>query len=512
MTVGSNWQEARGAFGAPGRPGDAIAQWISARRLGLLYAALVALMVAPAAIWPIPRSWDLVNHWARLTLYHMGASDPLAALYGVKLSIIPNLGLDLLYLALSPALSPESVIRLAWAAAIALPAWGAWRLNKGLFGAPQPAVLLVPALSYNLIVTLGLINFALGMALAIHALAWWLTIDRRRFWSRVILFNAASAALFFCHLAAYAAFVLIVSLFEATPRPGEPWRAWLRRNLLAPLNWLAGVGLWALSVPFESRFGGPGSKLAALAAPMLNASAFVGVVETMGLTLIVVAALQTRRLSLAPPMRFVLIGLLVTVIAAPSARGAADFIDARLAVLFAYLALASLQGPRDAAAARWLVGLALAIGVARVGAAAPQWSHYAGEAAEFRQAITAIAPGSRVLVVAPPHGACASGDEENDAAGLTPFVVIDRRALVNVLFTGKGMQPVWKLDPRLEDTPWTPVRPDWLARHSPVDGAANWRNAYDTVIALHVDCPWRPSETGLTPIAETPSATIYRAR
>ena len=172
-------------------------------------------MVAPIAVWPIPRSWDLVNHWARLTLYHLPAGDPLAALYQVRLTLIPNLAIDLVYLALSPIFSAESVICLAWVAAIALPAWGAWRLNKALYGAPQPIVLVAPALSYNLVTTLGLINFALGMALAIHAFAWWLTIDRRRRWTRLAIFNGVAAALFFCHIAAYAAFCLIVGLLRS---------------------------------------------------------------------------------------------------------------------------------------------------------------------------------------------------------------------------------------------------------------------------------------------------------
>ena len=46
-----------------------------------------------------------------LTLYHMPPGDPLAALYQVRLTLIPNLAVDLVYLALSPVLSAESVIR-----------------------------------------------------------------------------------------------------------------------------------------------------------------------------------------------------------------------------------------------------------------------------------------------------------------------------------------------------------------------------------------------------------------
>ena len=138
----------------------------------------------------------------------MPAGDPLAALYQARLALISNLAVDLVYLALSPVLSAESVIGLAWIAAFALPAWGAWRLNKALNGAPQPIIFVAPILSRTTSsTTLGLVNFALGMGLAIYAVAWWWTIDRRRVWTRFAVFNLLSAALFFCHLAAYAVFL-----------------------------------------------------------------------------------------------------------------------------------------------------------------------------------------------------------------------------------------------------------------------------------------------------------------
>ena len=90
-------------------------------------------------------------------------------------------------------------------------------------------MLLAPALAYNLVITLGLLNFAIGMGLALIAFAAWLTIDRRRLGLRLALFNAASIVLFFCHLAAFAALALLVALYEAPPRPGESRRGWAAR-------------------------------------------------------------------------------------------------------------------------------------------------------------------------------------------------------------------------------------------------------------------------------------------
>jgi hypothetical protein len=495
--------------GRPQAPSAAPAVAASTR-LGLVYFALIALMAAPIAVWPIPRSWDLVNHWARLTLYQMPAGDPLAALYQARLTLIPNLAIDLVYLALSPVLTAESVIRLAWIASFALPAWGAWRLSKALNGAPQPIILIAPVLSYNLVTTLGLVNFALGMGLAIHAIAWWLTIDRNRPWTRFVVFNLLSAALFFCHLAACAGFCLMVGLIEAPPRSGEAWRDWLGRVWPTPFCVAAGAVLWVFAVPYESRFGGPGLKLLSLAAPMLDSGLSSGFAKTMTLAILIVAALNRRLLSISPAMRWPLAGLAIAVAMLPAARGAADYIDSRLAVFFAYLAITSLGGPAGATATRWLAAAAAVACAARVAVAAPDWAEYAREADDFRQTIRVIAPGARTLVVGPADADCNAGNEQHYLRGIANFVVVDRRALVSTLFTGRGMQPVAQLDPRMADTPWVPVHPAWLTAHD--GGASSWRDAYDTLIALHGACAWRLDIPGLAPIADGRVATIYRVR
>ncbi len=414
----------------------------AARWLASLFCALLALTFAPLAIWPIPPSWDFVNHWARLTLYGMAPSDPLAALYQFRLALIPDLAIDLANLALSPLLSPQAVATLAWAASIGLPAWGAWRVGKALNGAVQPAILFAPVLSYNLVVTLGLVNFAIGMGLALIAFAAWLTVDRRRVGPRLAAFNAISVVLFFCHLAAFAALAFLVALYEAKPHVHESRREWAKRLLISALHFAAGVVLWAFAPPIESHFSGPGSKIASLAAPMFNHTAETGVLATLALVVALSAALMTRRVAFAPAMRWPLVGLLAFVALAPPTHGAADFIDARMAALLAYLVFASLQGPHAARARGWIAAVAVLVAVARVGAALPFWAAYNAEAGEFRQAFVAIPAGARALVVSPPPGRCPSLDAEDFARGLTGFVAIDRRALVSTLFTGpSGMQP-----------------------------------------------------------------------
>ena len=183
------------------------------------------------------------------------------------------------------------MIILAWAAAIALPAWGAWLVGKAVHGAPQPAVLIAPALAYNLVVTLGLLNFAIGMGLALIAFAAWLSIHRRRVWFRLALFNLVSAALFFCHLGAFLAFALLIVFYEPPRRSGETTGAGIGRVSLAFGALLSGAILVAFAPPIDSRLSGPGTKLAALAAPMFHWSAAAGVLATLALVIVVGVAL-----------------------------------------------------------------------------------------------------------------------------------------------------------------------------------------------------------------------------
>ena len=90
---------------------------------------------------------------------------------------------------------------------------------------------------------------------------------------------------------------------------------------------------------------------------------------TLALVVALSLAALTRRVTFAPAMRWPLIGLTAVVALAPSAHGAADFIDARLAVLLAYLVLASLRGLSGRVAQGWAVALAVVVVVARLAAA-----------------------------------------------------------------------------------------------------------------------------------------------
>lgn len=129
----------------------------------------------------------------------------------------PNLGLDLIYIALAPLLGAEMVVRLAFILAFWLPALGVWALHRVWAQEPSPTILIAPILSYNLVTTVGLVNYGLGMGFALIALAWWAAHERRRVLYDLLVVNAVAIALFFCHLMALASFCIIFGFLEATP-------------------------------------------------------------------------------------------------------------------------------------------------------------------------------------------------------------------------------------------------------------------------------------------------------
>ncbi len=486
------------------------------RAAAALYAALVALAAAPAVLWPIPRGNDIVNHWARLTLYHMAPGDPLNALYRVHLGLIPNLGVDGLYLALSPLLSAQTVVRLALALAIALPAFGAWALHRALFDRPSPTIFLIPLLSYNVATTGGLLNFAIGMGLAFFGLGFVLRLGERLRARDYAVLNLFGAALFFCHLFAWGVFALLMGLTRVQTLRAPP-REIARRSGEAILAQALPLALVFLRESTPSTYSLGGSKLSMLFAPVAS---MTGSDLPMLLLLAAVAAFALARgLIVAPQTRLALAGFALVALAAPPAHGAANLIDARLAVYVWYFAVATTALRKPAGLGVPAALAATVLTAARLYSVAPAWEAFEDRAAAVRAGLTALPPGARALVVAP--GRC--GDADFAMFGnLTAFAVIDRRAYVNVLFAQSGIQPVAPADPALDGGPTLPMDARWLTEagraslpahvvNAPWAAAfRDWRRHFTHVIDAHGGCASTLDAPGLARIGGAAGIDVYR--
>jgi hypothetical protein len=494
------------------------------RTIFVAYWALTVLHLTPLLIWPIPRSADLINHWARLTLVGMSPADPLNAYYTYRLGVIPNLAVDLIYVVASPVLSPLTTIQLAWIASILLPASGVWRLNRALFGETQYAVLLAPLLAYNVIVVIGLVNFGLGLGLALHAVALWLTLYRSKTFVRALVFNAAGVALFFCHIGAYALFAGTVWLIEAAPRKGDNAKDWLWRCLQAPLFFGLAAAPWLLTTPIDDRLTyAPPFALLRYVAAFWSGDAQSDLLALTGFAALVGFGLLRRNLRISPKMALPLAGLVVGLALIPSSWGAGSLLAARLNVFVFFLAVGSLKWRPGGGDTIMAPALVATFGILRIALAVPEWSAYEKAVGDFRREIAVIQPGQRVLVVAPPAVECTGGGVALRLTfdqHLANFVIIDRRAMASSLFTGRGMQPVQFRDPSFARVPWDAIDASFLKEgargQTGADGRArsgkamaDWRERFNIVAAMHGSCGWRPEDAELQRIASGETADIY---
>ncbi|WFU22273.1 hypothetical protein QA649_29875 [Bradyrhizobium sp. CB1717] len=493
-------------------------KWTRAFDLRAAYFALLVVMTLPV-LFLIPRTVDLVNHWARLTILAMPASDPLHAFYFVKWGAFPNLGVDLIYVALSPLLNAETVVRIVFVMAFWLPAVGAWALHRVWALEPSPTILFAPILSYNVVTTVGLVNYGLGVGIALITLAWWAARKRRRTAYDLLVMNAAAVGLFFCHILALAAFCVIFGLLEATQRREEPLKPALLRALRSPLYVAAALVLvWSMP-QLPPGYVVTSGKSWIVIAPFFGGSPYD---HQWGLGLLILLLCVVRFIRLAEPARLAVFGFFVVAVFAPSSMSTANLVDARLMVVWVYLALsatiARVPQPRHMAGIVTIAAFAFAF--ARLALLVPAWSRYNDDIVALRSAFSAIPLGSSVLAVSSPD---CRDPNINFEHHLSTFAVIDRRAQVSTLFAGQGLQPVRARDPAIAAAPQAIVNSEWLSEASGrskleaeapvawVNLISHWRDRFNVVVDIHGTCESTIPATGLERVARSNIADIYIA-
>lgn len=167
-------------------------------------AMLAALAVASLfpLLWPdVPPLLDLPGHMGRyrvqLDLAHSG---DLQQYYGFEWALIGNLGVDLLIELLAPLVGLEAAVKLIVLAIPPLTVAGLLWVSYEVHGRVPPTAFFAIPFAYNFPFLFGFVNFALAMALALIAFAFWLRLGRlERTGLRALLFVPISFALWIVH-------------------------------------------------------------------------------------------------------------------------------------------------------------------------------------------------------------------------------------------------------------------------------------------------------------------------
>jgi hypothetical protein len=532
---------------SPGRTSPS-ALWWSA------LAALIAVLLVPLFLTEIPPLLDYPNHLARMHILSRLPEDAdLARIYGTVWRIVPNIGIDLAMPALMHVLPLMAAGKVFVALALILPLVGVVALHRALFGALSYWPLAAGLVAYNRLFFSGFLNFLIGVGLALLGAALWRALrDRPALW-RVGSAIAVAIIIFFCHLIAVAFYGLLLLGLELARSWKTGWRERLRALALLAVPFIV-PAIFYLRAPIsaDTPAGGhglvdaikhyywalaaspPGLKTYGLMGPFLTYDRLLDA-GAMVLTIGVLAAFAVeRRLRIAPALAGIVALLLIAYPFVPFFLMQTAWVDQRLPILAGFLLFAgTLPRVRNIRTARLMaVAFAAAI-LARTIVIGAVWSTNDAQIADFRQVISAVGPGDRVLVVqaernADPNAMVNQPDSvramlHNDSSMHLPaLLVIEHSAFWPLLFTAPTKQPV-RVMPPYDAISLPEGELPWIGGLADLDPATvkwapylpGWEHKFDWVLVLHpADAPngYKLLPDRLEPAGAGSIAALYRVK
>ena len=500
-----------------------------------LFLALAGLAI-PVLVAPVPPLIDFPNHLARLWLLAGGAAvAPLDTMYAPSWTASTNVATDLLA-TLANTQTVTAYARFLVLAAALLPPLGAVLLNRRLFGGLSWVQVAFPALAWSTTMLIGLLNFQIGLGLALMAAALDLGLQRFGATPRLLVRAALGCMLILVHVFAAGFYAALLTAMAFGFRPvwrstaawanaaaaalaslGVPVLLFLLFGAAIPSGLPAGTyPLWggdfilnkqlvAVS-PFYSydiRFD---LLFFALLWLVLRAGAGAGWFRHRGMT--------------AAGLALATIGLVI-----PSTVDGTPLIDYRFPIM-ALFTLAAGWRPAPGPS-RFAPVLLLALCLTRDGAIAAIWSARQADVRAVERALTQVPAGARVLPAfrccAPPGGQPYGRlirANMGTFGQLPALAVPERHAFIPNLFAIPGRHPLRVL-PAYADIAVIegPPAPVGLLRIDPsrlgfaLRYLRQWRRTFDYMLVLNADALDPEAEDTLPELdllADEGFARLYR--
>jgi len=419
----------------------------SGAQTAVLFLVFTLMVSIPIITQPLPPLEDYVNHLGRMQVIATIGGDPdFARFYEINWQIIPNLVMDLVVPVLARVMNVYQAGQVFTVATFMLMLSGALAINRALYGRWSVLPLVLLPLLYNHIFLVGVMNYLLGVGVALWGLAFWLLLRDRAWPLRFVASTAVVLVLFFCHLCAlglYGLGLLAIELWRLWQKPGRPlgWR--LVDFVATGVPFLPVVPLllksptWGLKSEFFWEQQGKIDGLIYVIEVYSDIVAFA-----LAAILVTAAAWAVRhRLLRLHPIGFVLlaVGGFVYLIM-PRVLFATYLADQRLPIALAFMVTACAHLElRHRLVRRGFLALLMTMVVVRVIEVDVNWAALSSATTELRDSFKRIKRGSTVLVA---YADRSAGDEARDL-GLVHaacIAMIERSALVTTAFTVDGKQ------------------------------------------------------------------------
>jgi hypothetical protein len=502
-----------------------------------LWLALASVAV-PALIVRIAPLQDYPNHYVRIWLLGGGVRrPPLSSMYAVDWGMArTNIGLDLIAQLLGPIAPVWVLAPLFLVAALVLPPLGAMLLHRRLFGSLSVWALAFPIAAWSTTLITGLINYQIGLGLALAAVAAdpWLKA-RLAPWRLLVVRAALAAGLLVIHIFALGFYGVLLAALALGPRlldlvdrkPLRTAAASLASVALCIALPLLIFGLTAPRLPGGGALGlewgpwKPGYKLNILTAAITSYDAGVDRLFYLAPAIMVAVGLATRRLRAHQGLLAASAGIFLLALVAPYWAADTAFIDIRLPIMGLLALLAALE-PLPANGAPqplWLARtrelfavLFLVLSVGRSAWVGEIWVQREADVRSVEAALRSAPAGAAVLPL--DHKPSARGRQSAPIGRYPQFganyfhmytlSVMERGAFSPGVFAQPGKQP---LQVR---APWSEIASPngdgaipFRMLNAPPDPAhpflRDWRNRFDYALVLNCDLA---DDVGLDPIPE----------
>lgn len=425
----------------------ALVDFLLAHEFAIAFWVLTAIVLVPVSLAGIPPLADYVNHLARMHVIAVRGHDAfLDTFYKIDWQLIPNLAMDLIVPPLGRLMDVYRAGQVFTALTVLATVTGPMAIHMALYRRTNAFPLTAFVVVYNGIFLFGMMNFLLGVGLAMWGLAAWIAIRDKALWLRLVVSMLFCIGLYVCHLYAIGLYGLGIGSFEVWAWARRKWR--LDRRLVVDLialivpvlpivPLLLGSSTWGL----VGEYGwAPQSKMEGLE---LVFRTYIDThdLAVMGFGALALGwALHRQILSAHGAALPLLVFGFAVFLAMPYTLFGSEMADQRMPVALLLMLIGFVRlDPEDKWSKAGFMVLVVGFAVLRVGDVTMQWLKMDRIYADFRASLVDVPRGSKILVAYAdePKGTQA----EQDAISHAPCVaMIERSALVSTAFTVKGKQ------------------------------------------------------------------------
>jgi hypothetical protein len=512
----------------------------------LWWTALVILcvvLVAPLAVVDVPPLLDYPNHLARAYVLAHGQADlHLSKMYAPHWAIIPNLAIDLILPPLLLIMPVHTAGRILLAVALVLPVIGTILYSQAVFGRRSYWPLAGCLVACNGLFLLGFVNFQLAIGLALVCAAAWRRWRETRPVAAVVLGLVSAAILFFSHLMGLLFFLILLLSHEIERLRNVHQHGYSLTGNLLRAAWSMPIILIPSALYATSGFSDKAAdiswetwpdKLIRAAMSVVNYNLPLDIVTacfTAGV-LLILARIRLIVVPLGSVVALATIAILFMV--SPFGFKGTGYVDARFAVMFGFLLFGTILPVRLPRKSALLVGFAvLALFGVRTAQIAAVWNAHNRDLDQFRSAMSAVEPGSRVLLATVSTEEASSGRHDflqrqylSDGSRLdghtAGLLLIERHAFWPFLFANPDQQPVELRSPYLEIAQRTAGIPDvrLLSAPGPEPGdverfplEGQWSCCYDYVLLMEAGSRPDFHHSNLEALYQSDYASVFRVR